>query len=90
MVFDMAFDSQNPGLSMNVARSRTKGSLIVTSIPLSIHNVKVASPLRPKENQPKPAIEISMLLTTQLVPEILTSLSAHLPISEARSTPMGG
>uniref|UniRef100_A0A2P2IM45 Uncharacterized protein n=1 Tax=Rhizophora mucronata TaxID=61149 RepID=A0A2P2IM45_RHIMU len=90
MASDTAFGSQNPGLSRNGARSRTKGSLIVISMPSYVHNFSVASPLRPKENQPKPATAISMLFTSQLAPATLISFSSHFPNSEALSLPTGG
>lgn len=90
MASDIAFGSQNPGLSRDRARSRTSGSLKVISMPSYVHNAKVASPLRPIENQPKPAIAMSTLFTSQLAPDTLISLSSHVPISKARSAPIGG
>ncbi|KAF7804048.1 Retrovirus-related Pol polyprotein from transposon TNT 1-94 [Senna tora] len=50
----------------------------------------VASPFRPNDNQPKPAVAMSMLLTSQLLPDTFTSLSCHVPNSTVRSLPMGG
>lgn len=87
---EMTFGNQKPGFSRDGARSRTKGSLRVTSTPSKIHNFIVASPWRPKENQPKPAIAMSMQLTSQLDPDTFTSFSRHVPSSAARSPPIGG
>lgn len=90
MASDIAFGSQNPGLSRNGARSRTNGSLKVISTPSYVHRVVVASPLRPRESQPKPATAISMLFASQLVPVTLISLPSHSPNSVALSLPTGG
>ncbi|RYR51883.1 hypothetical protein Ahy_A06g026842 isoform A [Arachis hypogaea] len=87
---EMALGNQKPGFSRDRARSRTNGSLKVTSTPSKVHSFMVASPLRQREYQPKPAMATSTLLTSQLVPDTLISISCHVPNSAACSLPMGG